>query len=458
MFIDKLVKHILDTPFEAIPAASIEHARLRLIDVASCTVGGARADGNQAMLDLVREWGGNHQATVLFYGDRVALPYAAMLNSLQSRSFDFEVTGPEAEGSNAGKMVGHVCSTTEPTALAVGEYCKASGTDLLAAVVIGGDVAARMAVADDFDFEKSFEVCGTANAFGATAIAGRLLGASHDQLVNAFGILANLMAGSFQSLWDGVDTFKLPGAMAAYNGILAVQLAMRGFTGLKDPVTSPHGYFHLYCNRPQPENVLEDLGAVFYSQGMHKMHPSCYGNHNPIDSTLEILRNHSFAPEDVVDIALEVPTNRVRHFLFQPMTQDSGMVRALFSIPFAIANAIVRREVRLEHYTAPMMHDARVCELSRKVRFDPVLEPGNNQASRLIITLTDGRKLEAARQFPRGWAKNPVTADDVRSKYWRNVEYAGDIPQPSASQALELLDTLESVPDVSVLPRLFVRK
>src|SRR5690606_26887480 len=115
-------------------------------------------------------------------------------------------------------------------------------------------------------------------------------------------------------------------------------------------------------------------------------------------------------------------------------------------------------EVRLEHYTAPMMHDARVCELSRKVRFDPVLEPGNNQASRLIITLTDGRKLEAARQFPRGWAKNPVTADDVRSKYWRNVEYAGDIPQPSASQALELLDTLESVPDVSVLPRLFVRK
>lgn len=457
MLIDNLVDHILDTRFDAIPAVALEHARLRLVDVLGCSLSGAHTSGNDALLDLVRHWGGHAQATVLFHGDRVALPHAVMMNCLQARAFDFEVTGPEAEGSNAGKMVGHVCSTTEPTALSVGEYRRASGRELLAAVAIGGDIGARIAVADDFDFESSFEVCGTANAFGATAIAGRLLGASHEQLVNAYGILINLMAGSFQSLWDGVDTFKLPGAMAGYNAVLAVQLAMRGFTGVKDPMTSARGYFDMYCNRPQPDNALEDLGRIYYSQGMHKMHPSCYGNHNPIESTLEIVRSHLFAPEDVIDIALHVPTDRTRHFLFQAMTPESGMTRSLFSIPFAIANVIVHGEVKLEHYTAPSMHDARLCSLSEKVRFVPSLPAGNNQASHLVIKLSDGRTLTASREFPVGWAKNPVGPDQIREKFWRNVDFAGAIPRERAGHALNLLEDLEHVPDVSIIASLLVR-
>ena len=69
---------------------------------------------------------------------------------------------------------------------------------------------------NDFSFDTCFEVCGTANAFGAAAIAGRLMHLDHAQMVNAFGILVNLMAGSFQGIWDGVHSFKLPGAMSAY--------------------------------------------------------------------------------------------------------------------------------------------------------------------------------------------------------------------------------------------------
>ena len=141
---------------------------------------------------------------------------AAMMNSIMTRSFDFEVTGPEPEGANAGKMVGHVASTTEPAALSIAEYTGATGKEMIAAVVLGGDLAARIAVANDFSFDTSFEVCGTANAFGAAAIAGRLMHLDHAQMVNAFGILLNLLAGSFQGIWDGVHSFKLPGAMSAY--------------------------------------------------------------------------------------------------------------------------------------------------------------------------------------------------------------------------------------------------
>lgn len=456
--IDQIVDHALNTKFESFDRETVEAARLRLIDALGCTVGGVEATGNQALLDLVRSWGGAPQATIVSHGDRVPLQHAAMMNSLMCRSFDFEVTGPEAEGVNAGKMVGHVCSTTEPAALSVAEFTQASGKELLAAVILGGDIGARMIVANQFDFSKCFEVCGTGNALGATALVGRLMGASHDQLVIAFGIVLHLMAGSFQSLWDGVDSFKLPGAMAASNAVLAVQMAMRGFKGVKDPLTSPQGYFALYGNKPCPENAVADLGRLYYVKGMHKLHPSCYGNHNPIESALEIVRAHAFEVQDLEDVVLEVPPHRVHTFLNQPVQPGDAQPRLLFSIPYGIANVLLRREVHIEHYTEDNLRVPELLELTRRVRLVPCAELSGHQHSRLVITLRDGRRLTAGRmKSPLGWADNPVEAGLVRQKYWRNVDFAATVSRERAAQALAMLDNLEQVQDVSALASCLVR-
>ncbi len=451
MLIDRLVDHALTTRFEDFAPDVIEAARLRLIDTLSCTVGGVHAGGNSAMLQLIRTWGGAAQATILTHGDRVPLQHAALMNCLMARSFDFEVCGPEPEGVNAGKMVGHVCSTTEPTALSVAEFQRASGKDLLTAVIIGGDIGARMAVADVFDFDKNFEVCGTANAYGATALVGRLLGASHEQLVNAYGILLHLMGGSYQSLWEGVDTFKFPGAMAAYNAVLSVQMAMAGFKGVKYPMTSPLGYFAMYGNQSQPERAMDELGKVFYAKGMHKLHPSCYGNHNPIECALELLQQHAFDVQEIDTIELDVPPNRVKHFLNQPMALNDEQPRSLFSIPYAIANVLARKEVQLAHYTEPHIRDPQVVALSQRVTLVPRLPLGNNQASRLTVTLKNGSVLSTYRDAPRGWLVNPVTAEEVREKYWRNIAFSGVVHHAQAAQALDMLDRLEEIDDVSAL-------
>lgn len=452
--IDQLADHVLSTRFEQFSDETIEAARLRLIDTMSCAVGGAFQSGNAAMLELVRSWGGTGQATILAHGDRVPLHNAAMMNSLQCRSFDFEVTGPEAEGINAGKMVGHVPSTTEPTAWSVAEFTRASGRELLTAVVIGGDIGARMAVAGDFDFRRLFEVCGTANAFGATALVGRLMGANHEQLVNAFGIVLNLMSGSFQSLWDGVDSFKLPGAMAASNSVLAVQLAMRGFKGIKDPLESPQGYLAQFVINPKTENLMADLGKVFYVKGMHKVHPSCYGNHNPIEEALELLQKHPFTIDDVEHVQLEVPPHRLGIFLNTPVNADDAQAKLLFSVPYALANVLTRREVRIEHYTTDNLQNKDILAWTHRIKMVPADDLTHGQESRLRIRLKNGQVLTATRKVPRGWLENPVGADEVRNKFWRNIEFGACVPTERATEALAMLDRLEALDDVSPLPAL----
>lgn len=154
LLIDQLTDHILNTRYEDLSDDVIEAGKKQIIDAVSCTIGGANGSGNAALLHLIRRWGGAKEATILAHGDKVPLPNAAMMNSIMTRSFDFEVTGPEPEGANAGKMVGHVASTTVPACLSIAEYTGASGKEMIAAVVLGGDLAARIAVSNDFSFDK----------------------------------------------------------------------------------------------------------------------------------------------------------------------------------------------------------------------------------------------------------------------------------------------------------------
>lgn len=451
--IDRLVDHALDTPFEAFGDDVIEAAKMRLIDALGCAVSGAGGAGNEAVLQVIRALGGAPQASVVASGEKLALPYAAMANSLQSRTFDFEVCGPEPEGVNAGKMVGHVASTTEPTALNVGEFMHSSGRELLAAVILGGDIAARVSVANTFNFDADFEVCGTSNAFGATAVAGRLMGLNRDQLRNAFGILLNLMAGSYQGIWDGVPSFKLPGAMAAFNGILSCQLSQAGFDGVRDALESRLGYFSLYTDDPHPEAMTADLGEILYVRGQHKMHPSCYGNHNPIDCALEVKEEHGFGGEDVAHVHLDVLPQRIDHFLNQVPTLEDLQPKFLFSIPYGVANALYRGRPELEHYSEPAIRDPRVLDLASRVKLRPNLPSGKTHAIRLTIVLKDGRELEFFRENPVGWLDDPVGYDDVVDKYWRNVRFNGALPHHQAERALELIQNLEDVPDVAELAR-----
>lgn len=450
MLVRRIARHIIDTRFEDFSADVIQAVKLRLIDALSCTVGGHVSPSNAVYMNLFKSWGGAPQASVLGFGQKLPLPQAALINSLSTRSFDFEVTGPEAEGINKGKMVGHVCSTTDPTALSVAEYLGCSGQEMLVAVVLGGDIGARLAVSEEFNFDKCFEVCGTANAVGALATVARLMKLDEAQIINAFGILLHMMSGSYQSLWDGVDTFKLPGALAAYNAVIAAQLSQGGFGGVKDAFTSKLGYYNLYSYNAAPDNFTADLGKVFYVHGMHKLHPSCYGNHNPIECALELVQTLAFTAQDVEMVTLDVPPHRVDHFLNQTMSAGDGEARSLFSIPYAIANALVNKSVALEHYTAAHVFDPVVMALTERVKLQGAEDVNTNHLMRMSIHLKDGRVLKTERdKLPLGWAANPVGAADVLNKFWRNIHFANTVSDERAQRALDAIEQLEKLQDVS---------
>ena len=116
-------------------------------------------------------------------------------------------------------------------ALAVGETRGTNGKDLLTALILGDDLTSRIIAASNINLDSGFEPTGIANMFGATVIAGRLLRLNEHQMLNALGIALNQVAGTFQNIFDGVHSFKLPQGLAARGGIFSAELARKGFTG-----------------------------------------------------------------------------------------------------------------------------------------------------------------------------------------------------------------------------------
>jgi 2-methylcitrate dehydratase PrpD len=408
-------------------------------------------------LDLVRQWGGKGEATILGNGDRVPLPQAAMMNSLQGRSYDHEAVGPYPHGQNEGMFPGHVESSTVPAAFAVAEYIDASGKDLISAVVLGGDLAARIAFVEGLGFDHPFDPLGTANAFGVTGITGRLLKLNEAQMINAFGIITMQIGGGFRSLWDGVLTFKLAGALSARNGIISALMAQKGFTGLKDPLFGTQGYFECYCPKPyHPEYMNRDLGKEFYTQGMHKKYPSCYGNHNLIDCGLDILKEHDIKTEDIKEINVGIPKMMLNSYGSIPFKKGDAQPAALFYQAYSVANVLLRKGAKVEHYTEEAIQDPAVIALCGQIKHSETRQ--KNGAMEIIVKMKNGKEYDAVYQYPqmRGYPARPLSQEELIEKYWNNINYFGKIPNSKAEKALNMIENLEKVDHVNDIIKLLV--
>jgi len=59
MPIEVLCDNILETRFDNFDATTVKNAKLRILDVPGCAIGGAGGSGNPGPVDLVRSWGGS---------------------------------------------------------------------------------------------------------------------------------------------------------------------------------------------------------------------------------------------------------------------------------------------------------------------------------------------------------------------------------------------------------------
>ncbi|MBN1643287.1 MAG: MmgE/PrpD family protein [Dehalococcoidales bacterium] len=447
--IDRMIENILETRFENFDSATVKHAKNRIIDTLGCLIGGAKDPSNPQLLDLIKKWGGSQESTILVYGNKVPAHNAAMMNSIMARSFDFEPVSPLVEGIN---VPGHISGSTIPTAIALGELTRISGKDLLTALLVGDDISARISVVGSgMSTFSGRDRVGPINAFGTTAIAGRLLGLTHLQLRNALGLLLAYCGGSHQMILDTTTGFKLSQGTSARDGIISAQMAEAGWTGVQDSLLSDFGYFNLSGQGRDKKMLTAGLGEKYYSDSTFKPYPCCRLNHSAIDSTLALVGKIKFGIEDTKEIIIQVAPPVLKDILGQPFkVGDFPHASAIFSLQYTVADALLRKSVKPEHFTEDAIRDPGIKAVIKKMTMQELKE-GHGESARIRIITIEGKEYTEFTDIAKGDPLNPLTKEELIDKFWTNVEFSKALPEKKAEKTLAIIQDLEKLDDVSEL-------
>ena len=202
---------------------------------------------------------------------------------------------------------------------------------------------------------------------------------------------------------------------------------------------------------------MTDLGTrlkILESGISIKQYPVCYSGHRVIDAVVAMAKRENLRAEQVAKV--HVTLGRAQASMLRNHTPNTGL-EAKFSLEFAVAAALVVRQVGLTELTDSFVARADVravfskvtAEISEKVC---PIDPAFTFADRVVITLTDGRRLDSGEiRFARGHAKLPLDAAGLRAKFIdcvKSGERAAGVAATGMEELFDRLTGLESLTSV----------
>lgn len=448
---DALCRNVANTRFEDLDEAIVINAKNRIIDVLGCVAAGANAECNQGLIELIKDWGGKAESSILIHGGKTASHNAALANSVMARSFDFESLGPLVDGKC---MPAHISGTTVITAVTMAEAYGISGKELITALLSGDNLTARIVASESTGgLPPGWDSVGTTNSFGSAAIASKIMGLDRVQIKNALGLVFNQMSGSMQNIMDGVPAFKLLQGLSARNGIISAQLAKTGWAGPEDPLFGKQGYFNLFSSGcGNPDILTKDLGKKYYSDAHFKIHPCCAVSHAAVDCAVFIANNHDFNHNDIDEIVLYVSTSGLKSFLAQPIeVEEITHIKAAFNYKYPVATALINKSLKPEHFSEENLKDPEIHNLINRIKLEQL--PGVERellCARLKVTMKNGDRYEKLTESPKGEpVGNPLSRKEIIGKFFSNLEYSKKIDRAKGEKLLSLLDKLEELKDIT---------
>jgi 2-methylcitrate dehydratase len=440
--VDAMLRSAAALRFEDLDAPTVAAARLRVLDVLGCTLGGTRATGCDALVALARDTGGRADSTVVgAQGLKVPAATAAMTNAILARSFDYEVMGVLIEGR---LIPSHHAATTVMVALALCEARGLGGRDLITALVAGDDVAARTLAASGLDFSQGWDGAATYAALGAVVTAGVLLRLPPLQMRHAMGMVVDQVGGTIQNIWDGATDFKLAQGTAGRNAVFAAQLAAGGWTGMEDPLQGRFGFFAQYtAGCADPGILVRDLGQRFWAEAYFKPYPACMATHVCIEAALAARGAGSVDAPAVDAIIVRLPAPSLGNFCGKPYEpRECPHADAIFSYRHMVACVLLRGAVAQPHYAESALRDPTLLALTRRIRLEPL--PAGVTGAQVEVVLQDGTRRQGEARAPSSSPLvRPASVAEIEDKFRRQVAFSGLLRATEAELLRGMVSRLE---------------
>ena len=465
----RLVDFTVNTSFDSLPSEVISCSKDMMLNSAAVGLAAAAQPESRAITSFVQEMRGNGLCTVIGMGVRTSPIYASLANGLMVHLLDFD--------DEVMQRGNHPSSVIFPVAMALGEMRGATGKDVLAAFVVGCEIATKLAALGSEEegrpgllAQRGWHPDGVAGTLGAAAAAAKLLGLNSSQTENAFGIAVGEASGVQVNYFSAAEAFQC--GRAAMNGIMAAMMSQKGISAAWGAVEARGGLLDCYCtplnsplvNREKQDapftqrswadyeaSLLNRLGQPYevLQPGIGlKLYPCETASHTSIDAVLQLAQQHRIEPAQVVSVEVRItPTMAV----LMPCSHPETGREARASLNYTIAAALLHGHPLIDNFSDAAVRDPQVQALAARVTVEAT-ETSNRLVtwpSTVAVTLTDGRVLQQRVDFARGQPEFPLTEEELNAKFLYCTRYI--LPPDHIEGAMDQLRDLERVHDVTAL-------
>lgn len=449
-----LARWVHGLTYEDLSPEAIEAAKLFWYDSIGCSLGGSQTEDAQILLEHYRAMHGeNGGASTCFVSGYKTNPVdAALINSHLVRAMDFNDIYWKADPSHPSDLI---CGP-----LALVEASGLGGKELILATVIAYELEMRLVEIGRPGIREYGWHHATLSGFAAPFAAGKTLGLGAEQLVHALGIsaartgaLGASTAGKLSMMKNTVDPW------ASRLGVESALLAQRGYTGPEHVIDGKEGLAHVFGHNVcaggacgfDVEGLTRDLPGSpddhyrILDCGM-KSFPIEALSHAPLSAMMKIVKDHAVDPGRVREIRVEVIA-RAADILGDPHKyRPTSRETADHSLPYALAVGLVDGMVTPLQFEDSRVRDPKLIPIMDMVKVVPNADFESRfpefQPSRVTIKLDDGAAHVQQVDVPKGDARDPMTAEEIKVKF--DALGAGVIGQANCDALGELIMDLDN--------------
>ncbi|MCC6951646.1 MAG: MmgE/PrpD family protein, partial [Phycisphaerales bacterium] len=413
--------------FEHLSPGAIHAAKMFWFDSMGCALGGSQQEDAHILLAHYKDMGGSGPCTTFVSGYKTNPVDAAFLNNHMVRAMDYNDIYWKADPCHPSDII---CGP-----LALAEALGKSGKDLILATVIAYEIEQRLCEFGQPGIREYGWHHATLTAFAAPIAAGRILGLSVDQMVQAIGISASrtftpgaVTAGKLTNMKNTVDPW------ATRMGVESALLAKRGYSGPEHMIDGKEGLYAVfshvhYKGTPARFDSAMLLDKLPTSPDHHyrindcgmKSFPIEALSHAPLTAMMKCVKENNIRPADVAEIKVEVIA-RAADILGDPHKyRPDSKETADHSLPYCMAVGLVdgmvtplqfKEERVLDKSLIPVMDMVKVVANDEFEALFPKFQP-----SRVTITTKDGRSFAKRVDVPKGDPRDPMTAEEIGVKF-----------------------------------------
>jgi 2-methylcitrate dehydratase PrpD len=445
----KVADYLATSRAQELPADVVDKMKLLALDTIGCGLLGSRMPWTQRLIDTLQATEQPGPAHVWGTEHRFSAKNTAMVNGASIHGFELDDVG-------AG---GHHGSVTMSVASALVESgVRASGKDLMTAVVTGIETAARVSqcVGRVPHVTCGFHGPGLFGTFAAVGTASSLMQLSREQSVHAIGNAAQRAASLMGTHHGGMGKRLLAG-QAAYSGLFAAELAAHGFTNVDNIFECGYGSFPSAFSGARDTfdltKLYEGFGEEWLSRGVNFKVWACrIPIHPSLEAVKKLRKEHTLAPDEIERVVVKLPQGSFRAvgFPYKPTTITSAQL----NLQYCLAIMLLENDVFIDQFTDEKIGSPAVLDMIRRVdvTYDPELDAAGgglmSNETNVNVLLRDGTELHATGN-QRGTRGDPVTLDEIVAKFRKTTR--DKLNEADANQIIDMCTHLDELDNVAPL-------